>query len=96
MLTEELVEFRRPLADVKVTKLPGSITLECEVSKSRLQPQWLKDDKPIRPSKKYDIVSDGCTHKLVIRDVDGMDEGDYKVMLKNSSSSANLSIQGER
>ncbi|KAK2140179.1 hypothetical protein NP493_5930g00000 [Ridgeia piscesae] len=94
ILQQEHIEFVRPLKDVRVTKLPTSVTFECEVSKPRLSPQWFKDEQPIRSSRKYDITSEGCVHTLVLKNVETMDEADYTVRVKSIKSTANLCIQG--
>ena len=94
LFSEEHIEFVRPLNDVRVTKLPTSVTFECEVSKPRLSPLWFKDEQPIRSSRKYDITSEGCVHTLVLKNVETMDEADYTVRVKSIKSTANLCIQG--
>ena len=84
--------FIRELADVKVTKLPTSVTFECEVNKPHMPAQWFKGNEPIKRSEKYTVEAIGNVHKLIIKDVEGKDECDYSVHIKSSRSTANLSI----
>ena len=94
LFSEEHIEFVRGLKDVRVTKLPTPVTFECEVSKPRLSVQWFKDEQPIRSSRKYDITTEGCVHRLELKNVETMDEADYTVRVKSIKSTANLCIQG--
>ena len=89
-----MIDFIRPLKDIKVTELPTSVTFECELNKAA-SVQWYKKDEPIRGRHKYDIVDEGRIHRLTIKDVDGKDEADYTIIAKNNKSKANLSIQGK-
>lgn len=76
-----------------VSELPASATFECELSKATAV-QWLKDDKPITPSNKYKITSDGSKHKLVVKDVTGEDSGVYTLSVKDKKTQGALSVEG--
>ena len=89
------MDFIRELSDVKVTQLPTNVTFECEVSKPHLPSQWFKDDAPIRRGDRLAMETESRIHRLIIKDVEGVDEADYSVLVKNSSSKANLSICGK-
>lgn len=56
--------------------------------------EWLKNDRPIKKGDKYDIIVSGKVHKLVVKDVDGKDEGDYSIVFKNKTSNAKLIVEG--
>ena len=58
------------------------------------QVTWYFEDQPIRRNYKYDPVVEGRVHRLVIKDVEGKDEGKYTIIAKNNKSSASLSING--
>lgn len=88
------MEFLTPLKNVTLTKLPADATFECEVSRIYPDVQWLRNDEPLRRSAKYEIASDGTHHRLTIRDVDGIDEGEYTLVVKNNRSTAKLAIEG--
>ena len=94
MVAEELVEFLKPLKDVEVKRLPSTVSFDCEVSAANIRVQWLKDDVPIttKKSTKYEAISEGRHHKLIIKDVDGKDEGQYIILAKNNKSKATLSV----
>ncbi len=89
-----MVEFVHPLQDILVKQLPTTSTFECELSKT-VNVQWYKGDQPIRRSHKYKTIQEGYVHKLVIKDVDGKDEGDYTIIAKDTKSKAYLTINGK-
>ena len=92
---DEIVDFVKELKDVTITRLPNKAAFECELSKPLAEVTWLKDGQPIsKKDKRYDIIAEGTKHKLVVRDLEGRDEGDYKVVAKNNSSKASLAIHG--
>jgi hypothetical protein len=96
IFAEEIIDFIRPLTDVKITKLPNSATYECELSKALDEVTWLKDGQPItKKDKRYQIIASGTVHKLVVKDLDGRDEGEYTVVAKSNKSKATLAINGE-
>ena len=94
LLTEEKVDFLKPLENQKTSQIPDTITFECELSVPGVSVEWMKGDRAIKKSNKYDITSDGTVHRLIIKDVDGKDVGDYSVSYKNKKSNATLSIEG--
>jgi len=93
---EEKIEFVRHLQNVVVSELPGTATLECELSRPNVKVQWLKADKPVLPDHKFDVVMDAAVHRLVIRDVSGQDDvTEYSATVRGISSKASLDIQGD-
>lgn len=86
----------RGLEDIKIARIPETITFECELSSAGIDVEWSKNDRPIRKGGKYDIIVDGAIHKLIIKDADGPDAGIYAAHFKNRSTAASLIIQGER
>ena len=95
MLTEEKFDFIRPLTDQKVTSIPDTVTFDCELSASGLPVEWYRGDRPIRRSDKYEMIAEGAVHKLVIKDVDDRDVGQYSIQVKNKASEANLIVEGK-
>lgn len=91
----EDVEFVRKLQDLKVTQIPGRVQFECEVSRRDVEVTWMKGSKVIRLSDgKYELIKEGRIHQLVIKEVDGRDDGEYRVECRNKCSRALLSVHG--
>lgn len=91
---EEEVDFIRKLEDIDVFEIPATVTFECEVSKLNTIAEWFFNDKPITASDKYEFESKGVIHRLTVKDIDGRDEGDYKVVVKGKTSIAGLFVEG--
>ena len=49
----------------------------------------------LQRSDKYDIQMDGTEHRLIIKDVDGRDAGEYSAQYKNLETTANLIVEGK-
>ena len=78
-----------------MTRIPARVEFECELSRRDVEVTWLRGSKVIRVSdEKYEIVKEGATHRLVVIDVDGKDDGEYCVESRNKTSTARLSVQG--
>ena len=93
-ITEKPVEFIRKLADVEVGQIPGTATLECEISEEGVPVKWYRDNKALAPGNKYKMIDEGSIHKLEISDVDGEDEGKYTVIAKGQKSEASVFVEG--
>ena len=84
----------RPLQDQRVSKIPTTVTFECEISKSNLDVQWFKGETQIQKTKKYNIESRGKVYRLIINDVDDEDDAEYSIKIKSLQSRANLFVEG--
>ncbi len=93
-ITEEKVDIIRPLSDKTVTKIPDTVTFECEFSPAELRIDWYKGDRELRGGEKYEITQDGGVHRLIIHDVDGRDIGDYSARYRQVATEAKLDVQG--
>jgi len=93
MCAVEPVEFTRPLADVKVSRLGEPAMFECEVTKPDARAQWLKDGFDLQHGPKYDIGVTGRSYRLTVRDVDDRDAGDYAIVVKGHRSEARLEVE---
>jgi len=87
--------FTKELQDVKVTRLPSSISFECELNRPNVQVTWYKDDQPLRRSQRLGLEVEGRVHRLSIKNVESADEATYSVVAKNSRTAAKLSVQCE-
>ena len=92
--SETGVEFVRKLSDVNVDEIPGTATLECELSRDDVPVKWYRDNTALLPSNKYKMIDEGPVHKLKITDVDGEDEGPYAVVAKGQKSEASVFVEG--
>ena len=85
--TAEAIEFKKPLSDVRVSKLGDSARFDVDVGRERTRAQWLKDGLGIvHDGKKYDIGASGTRHHLTVNGIDERDGGDYAVLVKGHRS----------
>lgn len=71
------------------------VKLECELNKEEIPVKWFKDGKEITPTKRMEIVSNGCVQQLVIDDVTLDDMGKYTCVCGDASTEAVLSVEGQ-
>ncbi|GFS00827.1 titin [Elysia marginata] len=90
---ESELEFIRNLEDTTITEIPKTLVFEAEVSKINVPAKWYHNDKVISADEKHELFGKGVIHRLTITDADGRDEGDYKVVVKDKSSEAKLTVQ---
>jgi len=65
------------------------------VSTEDVQLTWKKNGKEIVPDgKKYEVVVDGTTHRLVIHDAQLDDDAEYQCSLGDDVSSCRLHVEG--
>ena len=95
LLAEEAIEFTKTLQDQVSTKIPDTITFECELSSSDVPVDWLHNGRSIKRGVKYSLKVDGRKHKLIIKDVDSRDAGSYSVECKGKACSAELRVECE-
>ena len=90
------IEIVIPLKDQETSKIPTTITFECEISKPNLDVIWLKAGEPIEKSRKYKTDSKGTNYRLVITEVSTDDDDEYTVRVKKTDieSKACLIVKG--
>lgn len=69
--------------------------LECTVSTPRSNATWYKGEEELVASDRVEILADGCSHKLVIRQVVVEDEGTYSIEVGEHTSKAKLMVEGK-
>ncbi|XP_074841400.1 obscurin isoform X2 [Carettochelys insculpta] len=89
---EKPVVFLKALDDV-VGEECGVITLECEVSKPKVNPIWKKDDVEIILGDKYEQLQAGKTLCLSVHDLDKNDAGLYTCDIGTDLAKSRVSIQ---
>lgn len=67
----------------------------CTVSKVNLRVSWYRGDKKLYPSNKYEIVDDGCTHKLIVHELSVEDYDDYVVVIGSRRMTGCMLREGE-
>lgn len=71
------------------------IRLECELSAESKQATWLKDNREIEVGVKYQVVTEGTSQVLLIKDFQSADQGAYScVATEDSKTSINLNLEG--
>nr|XP_014350239.1 PREDICTED: obscurin isoform X12 [Latimeria chalumnae] len=89
---EKPAVFMRSLDDM-VGEEQGTVTLECEASKSKVQPVWKKDDVVLSPSDKYELTHTGKRLCLLIHDLNRRDAGLYMCDVGTDVAKANVTVQ---
>ncbi|KAK7889618.1 hypothetical protein WMY93_025178 [Mugilogobius chulae] len=91
---EELpVTIVRPLRD-RTALEKHRVILECTLSSPRCSAVWYKGSDELVSSDRLQILSDGCTHKLLIQEAAPEDEGTYSVRVGEHTSTAKLLVEG--
>ncbi len=90
-VVEEEEKFIYELKDQHVIRKQEAVfSLPCPTARTRVR--WLKDDVPISPSLKYNMVV-ASTNKLQIRDCTLEDAGRYTAIVGTDQVSANLTVE---
>lgn len=85
----------RPLEDQEVREIPGTAVFECEISKANMKAEWQRAGKVISAGDKYEMSVEGGVHKLIVHNVDDLDEDNYTVVIRDVQSTAKLTVIGE-
>ena len=80
---------------MKVNELGIDVTLECEISKDGLKVEWYKGEKKLRRDDKYEIVTDGKVHRLVISKVTAEDGSKYSAVYEKLKTTGKLMLAGK-
>lgn len=67
---------------------------ECEVSREPKTFRWLKGTQEITSDERFEIISDGTKHALIIKSVAFDDEAKYMFEAEDKRTSAKLIIEG--
>ncbi len=90
-------------APVTMTKMLSSskiqkgkmVQLECELSTESKSVTWLKDNREMEDGVKYQMVAEGKSHVLLIKDFQSTDQGVYScVASEEAKTSINLNLEG--
>lgn len=69
--------------------------LECELSSESRQVVWQKDHREIEMGAKYQVVTEGASQVLLIKDFQPTDQGLYACVVSGEAkTSINLELEG--
>ncbi len=72
-----------------------TVTLSCAVTRKGAKVKWFRDGKEIKPDgKKYEVVVDGLTHKLIIHDATLEDQVEFSAKFGDETTSCRLIVDG--
>ena len=86
-------EFTKPLENQTVKEL-GTAEFSCELNKEGATVKWFLDGREIYEDKRYQIMSDGRTHRLIIKDAILPDGGEITARVEDKKTSAVLTVEG--
>lgn len=75
-----------------------TVELVVETTKPGKQAKWIRNGRNINPNEerfanRYEIVSQGCIHKLIIKNCQMKDAGEFVCNIEELSEKANLVIK---
>ena len=83
--------FKEKLTDQKVEE-DGTINLQCDVTKD-VDVKWFKNGKPLKKSKSVEIIKDGTTHKLIIKNAKKADAAKYSATVGKDKTEATVDVE---
>ncbi|PSN48991.1 hypothetical protein C0J52_03867 [Blattella germanica] len=94
--TVTIVEY--PYKFVKVLKYQQvtekeQVTLLCELDDPGGEVTWLKNEEPVKPDKRVQIIKDGRKRKIVIKDCKVTDAGHYSCSTNADKTECELLVQ---
>ena len=95
MFPELPTEFVKSLKDVNCMEKETAVFC-CEVTSTNDPIKWLKQGFEISSSdKRFEVITEGYTLKLVIKDARLDDHGEYTCVVGNKKTSAILFVEGK-
>ncbi|KAM3929260.1 obscurin, partial [Leptodactylus fuscus] len=90
-VNERPILFKHELTNEEGTE-GQSVTLSCEFTNPPPHVEWRRGQKVIRPGQKYEMRQDRATARLIIRDLEPKDAGDYTCVCGEQRSTAILAV----
>lgn len=72
-----------------------TVTLHCQLNKPNQKATWLKDGKEIALDAHFEIIVDGCHHKMVFNQAHLDDTAEYTIQIGELQSTAKLNVEGQ-
>lgn len=82
------------MSDVKVYE-KDEARFECELSREAKTFRWLKGSQELKADDKFDILTEGKRHTLILKSAAYEDEAKYMLEVEDKRTSAKLVIQGK-
>lgn len=92
-VSESPIDITKDLSSVEVVETQDA-TFSCELSKAGQEVTWFINGNPITTSDKYQIVDDGQTYKLIIKDCRLADAAEVSIVAKDCKCTAQLLVNG--
>lgn len=89
------VEFIVPLADVTLVPKSTDAELTIKLSHPDVEVTWCKNGKPIKKGPKHSIDVEGTVRRLIIKDADDDDVGEYTCVAGNAKSTTQVKVEGK-
>ncbi len=90
------VSWLTKLPEFTVVPVNTDTTLTVKLSQSNVDVTWYKNNEPIKPCDKYEIVSAGSTKKLIIKKVKFDDQDEYTCVAANVKTKTTLQVEGTK
>lgn len=87
-------DFTKPLEDVKVFERENAV-FACEVTHKNVPVTWYINSVEVVPSVKYQVLSEGTVHRLVVGMVKPEDEVEVKAVFHEASCTARLQVESK-
>lgn len=68
--------------------------LTCKIRAKSPSVKWSKDGNALIPNEKYKMSNDGIEHKLILKNADSGDSGEYCVEVGKASKKLQLKVIG--
>ncbi|XP_069010927.1 obscurin-like protein 1 isoform X12 [Embiotoca jacksoni] len=95
LVKEMKVKFDSRLENVVALK-GSSLSLQCEINKTKGDVQWLKDGQEIAPSRRHTIRAHGRERSFTIHQIEEEDAAEYSCESTDDRTSATVTVETPR
>lgn len=93
---EPAADFTLRLPEVTLVTKTKDAEFIVKLSQPDVEVTWFKKGKAIKPSSKYSISVEGTVRRLVVKNSDNDDVGEYSCVAGNVKTTTNLKVEGKR